>query len=637
MKIRAVSVPLITVDPYFSIWSPHDNLADGYTCHWTGRRNGMLGLVKVDGKVFRFLGSHIPADVVSYRCDIPALPQKSLDVTPTASIYTFENELLKLTVTFRTPLLLDDLVLMSRPVSYVEYEATLKGDYSFELYFDIDAEVSLDYEASKVKFGKTERSLYCGNTYQKPLNKSGDDSRIDWGYLHLARPDAFVSGRRNRYEFAEGNEIDKSISDGEYLVCEHRTLAIVTEETKGLIPIAYDDTYSIQYFGENLKSYCYKKYASFEEMLEAAVADYEEVKEKCEIFDIRLTERMLAVGKDYAAVGCLAYRQAIAAHKLVDSEDGPLFLSKECFSNGCIATLDVTYPSIPLFLLLNTELVKGMLRPLIRYARSDAWKFPFAPHDCGQYPLCNGQVYGLENGELKYEMQMPVEECANFILCVAATCVAENSLSFANDTADLCKKWADYLMEYGYDPENQLCTDDFAGHLAHNCNLSVKAIMALGVYSKLSGESSYGEKAKEFALRWAEEAANDEATRLTFDNEDGWSLKYNMIWDRFFGLNLFPKELYNREITLYKNKMNDYGVPLDSRSDYTKLDWLAWTTVLTDNKAYTDAVYAAIRRMIEETDNRVPITDWYFTSTAKQRGFQNRTVLGGFFINLMLQ
>jgi hypothetical protein len=126
-------------------------------------------------------------------------------------------------------------------------------------------------------------------------------------------------------------------------------------------------------------------------------------------------------------------------------------------------------------------------------------------------------------------MQMPVEECANFILCVAATCVAENSLSFANDTADLCKKWADYLMEYGYDPENQLCTDDFAGHLAHNCNLSVKAIMALGVYSKLSGESSYGEKAKEFALRWAEEAANDEATRLTFDNEDGWSLKYNMV------------------------------------------------------------------------------------------------------------
>lgn len=637
MKIRAVSVPLITVDPYFSIWSPHDNLADGHTCHWTGRRNGMLGMVKVDGKVFRFMGNHIPADCVTYRCDVPALPQKSLDVTPTASVYTFENELLKLVVTFRTPLLLDDLVLMSRPVSYIEYEAKLKGDYSFELYFDIDAEACSDFEASRVKFSKTELSLCCGNVNQNPLNKSGDDHRIDWGYLHLARPDAFVSGRRNRFDFMKGNKVDKSVSEGEFYICDHRTLAVITEETKGLIPIAYDDTYSIQYFGENLRSYCYTKYASFVEMLKCAVADYEEVKEKCEIFDIRLTERMLAVGKDYAAVGCLAYRQAIAAHKLVDSKDGPLFLSKECFSNGCIATLDVTYPSIPLFLLFNPELVKGMLRPLVRYARSDAWKFPFAPHDCGQYPLCNGQVYGLKDGELKYEMQMPVEECANFILCVAAVCVAENSLSFADDTADLCKKWADYLVENGYDPENQLCTDDFAGHLAHNCNLSVKAIMALGVYSKLSGQGYYGEKAKEFALRWAEEASNDEATRLTFDNEDGWSLKYNMVWDRFFGLNLFPAELYNREIALYKNKMNEYGVPLDCRSDYTKLDWLTWTTVLTDNKAYSDAVFAAIRRMIEETDNRVPITDWYFTSTAKQRVFQNRTVLGGFFINLMLQ
>ena len=637
MKLRAVSTPLITVDPYFSIWSPFDNLADGYTCHWTGRRNGMFGMVKVDGKVFRFMGNHISPEHVVARFKMPALPQTSLDVTPTASIYTFENELLKLIVTFRTPLLLDDLVLMSRPASYIEYEAKLKGDYKFEIYFDFDSEICCDAEYGKVKFGKTEQSIFCGNVTQKPLNRSGDDHRIDWGYLHVASPNAFISDRFGRFNFFRGNPLPLCSFDAEYYVSEHKTIAVIDDKPKGVITLAYDDIYSIQYFGENLKNYCYTKYASFDEMLKCAVADYEEVKEKCEIFDIRMTEHMLAIGKDYAAVGCLAYRQAIAAHKLVDSKDGILFLSKECFSNGCIATLDVTYPSIPLFLLFNPELVKGMLRPLIRFAKSDAWKFPYAPHDCGQYPLCNGQVYGLKDGELKHEMQMPVEECANFILCVAATCVAENDLSFAIDTADLCQKWADYLTEYGYDPENQLCTDDFAGHLAHNCNLSVKAVMALGVYAKLSGNEFYGEKAKEFALRWAEEATNDEGSRLTFDNEDSWSLKYNMVWDRFFGLNLFSKEFYAKEIALYKNKMNKYGVPLDSRQDYTKLDWLAWTTVLTDNKAYCDAVYAAIRRMVEETTHRVPITDWYFTSTADFRGFQNRTVLGGYFINLLLQ
>ncbi len=638
MKIKAVSVPLITVDPFFSVWSPADKLTDTNTCHWTGRTHSMIGMVRVDGKTFRFLGRGVPQTHTVYSHEPDALPQTDLDITPTASIYTFENDLLKLTVTFRTPLLMNDLVLMSRPVSYMEYNAELKGDYDFSLYFDVDTQICGDWEADKITFGKTENSLYVGKSVQNPLNASGDDCRIDWGYFHLADKDAFVSDTQGRWAYINGCEIAKfeDFSRKDYTQCAHRSLAVIKKELKGVITLAYDDIKSIQYFGENLDPYYMTKYSSFDEMLAAAIADYEEVKEKCEIFDLALTEKMLSVGKDYAAIGCLAYRQAIAAHKLVDTPDGIAFLSKENFSNGCIGTLDVTYPSIPLFLLFNPELVKGMLRPLAKFARSDAWEFDFAPHDVGQYPLCNGQVYGLKDGNQRLEMQMPVEECANFILCVAAICVAENSLDFANDMADLMKKWADYLTEFGYDPENQLCTDDFAGHLAHNCNLSVKAIVALGAYSRLSGDKSYGEKAKEMADRWMVEAKSETSTRLVFDKEEGWSMKYNMVWDRIFGLGLFSKEIYENEIKEYTAQMNKYGVPLDSRSTYTKLDWMAWTTVLTDDAKYRDEVYASIRRMIEETPDRVPITDWYFTDTSRQKGFQNRSVLGGFFINLMV-
>jgi hypothetical protein len=162
---------------------------------------------------------------------------------------------------------------------------------------------------------------------------------------------------------------------------------------------------------------------------------------------------------------------------VLDENGEILYISKECFSNGCAATVDVSYPSIPMFLIYNPELVKGMMRPVFRFAKSDAWKFDFAPHDVGCYPLVNGQVYGGEKLELKY--QMPVEECGNMLVMAANVAIAEGNADFAKENIDLLKKWCAYLIEYGADPGNQLCTDDFAGHLAHNCNISLKAVMGL--------------------------------------------------------------------------------------------------------------------------------------------------------------
>ena len=176
----------------------------------------------------------------------------------------------------------------------------------------------------------------------------------------------------------------------------------------------------------------------------------------------------------------MAYRQAIAAHKLVTDENGDvLFFSKECFSNGCIATVDVTYPSIPLFLLFNTELVKGMLRPIFKYFNSDDWKFDFAPHDVGCYPIANGQVYG----ENALENQMPVEECGNMLITMAAISMSEKNAAFAKENFTALTSWVDYLVINGFDPGNQLCTDDFAGHLSHNSNLSIKAILGIASYA----------------------------------------------------------------------------------------------------------------------------------------------------------
>ena len=198
------------------------------------------------------------------------------------------------------------------------------------------------------------------------------------------------------------------------------------------------------------------------------------------------------------------------------------------------------------------------------------------------------------------------------------------------------KGWVEYLIKYGYDPADQLCTDDFAGRLARNCNLSLKAIMGIAAYADLSGDASYMETAGKWAENWEKDAKADHAgTRLTFDKADTWSLKYNMVWDNLLGYNLFSDEVKKNEIKVYTEKMNKYGVPLDSRADYTKIDWLMWSTCICDDKEYFDKVCKCIADTINETSDRVPVSDWYYTTNADYRSFINRTVVGGLFINLI--
>lgn len=663
-ELRAPAYPLVTIDPYTNAWSFGDNLYDSSLKHWTGQDFPLIGVVKVDGVPYRFMGIEDYDPMMSTNGDVPGLStegdsmsyftqtarQLSVDVQPTRTIYQFVCGPVQLDLTFIAPLLMDDLELVARLVNYLSYE--MKTDdgqmHNVELYIEVSPHWAMNLSnQSSVSETFTKDGfvfLKSGTKQQNILGTKGDDVRIDWGYFYLGtdRHNTLAAvGNRNtlRENFLKGNTdfyASAANTKGENqrmaLVCSLGTI----RKSEGRFLIGYDDIFSIQYFGENLRPYWNRKGTeTILSQFHKANSDYEKLMKKCIAFDYQLMkEATEAGGRRYAELCALAYRQAISAHKLVEAPNGDLlFLSKENSSNGSIGTVDITYPSAPLFLLYNPELVKGMLNPIFYYSESGRWTKPFAAHDVGTYPLANGETYVGE---------MPIEESGNILILTASIAAVEGNTDYARRHWKTLTAWADYLLYNGLDPADQLCTDDFAGHLAHNANLSIKAILGVASYGYLAGKlgykeqsESYIQKAKEMALEWVKMADDGDHYKLAFDKPGTWSQKYNLVWDKLMDWHIFPDKVRQTEIPYYLSVQNKYGLPLDNRETYTKTDWIMWTATLASDMETFEKFVDPVYLFMTTTPDRVPMTDWMYTDRPEVKVFRARSVVGGYYMKML--
>jgi hypothetical protein len=648
--LRPPAVPLVTFDPYLSIWSEADHLSDDVTRHWTHHPNPLISLIRIDGNTYRLMGDS-PKET-------PAFPQTALKVTPTRSIYDFDDGHIHVTMTFMTTALPHDLDALARPLSYITWNvrAVDGASHAVSLFDSAGGLLTVNAPNEQVDWKRETAgpmtSLRIGTASQPVLATSGDDVRINWGYAYLAAPaaqsgaaigaeqaltSAFASG--GRLPAQDDTRMPRAANDAAPTLALTFDLGSVnnTEVSRHAI-VAYDEIYAIKYFGKPLRPYWRRNGATPATLLETAERDYPALTQRCQQFDQDLMADLTRAGGDkYAQIVALSYRQCLAATGLAaDANRQPLLFTKENTSNGDIATVDVIFPMAPMMLFLSPTLSKAMLVSDLDYAASDHWKFPNAPHDLGTYPIVRGTDDGGEG--------MPVEESGNILLICDAIAREEGSPEFVAKWWPQLTQWEQYLEKYGNDPEDQLCTDDFMGHLAHNANLSIKAILAIAAYGdlcRMRGDARTAdrlqENARNYARHWIEAAGDGNHFRLAFDKPNTWSQKYNLVWDKILDLHIFPPTVAQEEVAYYKSVMQPYGVPLDSRTRLTKTDWSFWSATLADNQSDFEAFISPIYDYLNHTSARSPLVDSYITDDIKSDGMHARSVVGGLFVKMLAE
>ena len=598
-----------------------------------------------------------------YNENVEVLPtQNSCNVLATNTYYKFTCGPVTLDLVFTAPMLMDDIQLMSTPINFMSYKVTSNDgeEHDVQFLFATTPELTVDNNMQATKSEVVEVNginyIKSGSTKQNILGRAGDKITIDWGYLYIPAINGEIS-IGDYYEMAvafkqtgkvpvQTASVTSTEESEMPMLAFTRDLGKVTEASSYMM-IGYDEVKDIRYMDVDYKGYWARNGKLLTQAFEEYRDNYDDIMTRCMEQDKTIYEDALASGNTkYAELLSGCYRHCIAAHKIFEDNKGNLlFFSKENDSNGCVNTVDLTYPSAPLFLSYNTELMKGMCTSILDYCESKRWGFGFAAHDLGTYPHANNQVYSIRfpdsNGG--FAGNMPIEESGNIVILASAISMVDGNTDWADKYWGTLKKWTDYLAENGLDPENQLCTDDFAGHLAHNANLSIKAIMGVAGFAlmcQIKGDTDnynhYIGKAREMAASWVTMAKESTHYKLAFDKSGTWSQKYNMVWDKIWGTELFPATVMKQEVSYYLTKQNTYGLPLDSRESYSKTDWISWTACLASSNTLFARFMDPLYKYANETKSRVPLSDWFRTTNADMVGFRGRSVVGGHWMKVFM-
>lgn len=238
---------------------------------------------------------------------------------------------------------------------------------------------------------------------------------------------------------------------------------------------------------------------------------------------------------------------------------------------------------------------------------------------------------------------MPIEECSNMIIAAYSSIHFGADEKVVKDNYDLLKTWYKYLANASLIPTNQLCTDDFFERIDKNVNLSIKAIQAIKCFSLIADRFGFAEDKEEadnvldsYMTEFNEHFDRKDHLPLSyFGNDDTYSLKYNLAYDKVLGTNIFSEKLINNELKYYLTQVKHFSVALDQRSDLTKTDWIIYVSSLSEDREIQKKLYSGVVNFLKESECRVPFSDLYHVDNGIIKDFQNRPVQGAIFMLLL--
>lgn len=672
--IRPPAVPLAVRQPYLSTWLPATLLPGNSPQFWQGSSTGMVGLARIDGVSWLFMGDGKLVQAVpdgnhgrqAAIEDFPrAMRQTALRVTATRSCFVLQGGGMELAVEFLSPVEPGDSRRQSIPMSYVSVSArSVDGaSHALQLYMEITGDWASGDDTQEVVVARddspTAHTWTLALARPRPLAEQHEFAA--WGHVLWSTPAragvSMQAGDRLklRAEFAARGALDGSNTAIGSVIKALPALALAIDlgqcgasAKDADFAVGQVREQCINYLGRPLRALWTKHFSDWKAMLDFFHGDAAAAFRRADVLDARISRDARAAGGErYEGLCVLSLRQAYGGTELVLGPDGtPWAFLKEISSDGNVSTVDVLYPASPAWMYLDPDYLRMLLLPLLDYAGQGGWPKPYAEHDLGSaYPQATGHNDGKEE-------DMPVEESADMLIMVAAwlqRAQRAEAQAFAARHYPLLEKWAQYLERNLPDPGFQNQTDDFAGSIAHSVNLALKGIVAVAAMGQVAGfaghdsdAAHYRDRARKDIAYWAAHAKAPRAPHLdlTYRDDDGqgtWGTLYNGFADAVLGTDLIPAEIRALQAAWYRQQCNAFGVPLQTPHSYAKSDWALFTAAWLADQPVAQELIDCVYTYADSTPDRVPFCDLYSTVTGRRVAFQARPVQGGIFAPLAVR